>query len=276
MNPALWRKTIRDAWLQLAVSCVLLILFARIFVWLMTFFQPGMLVPILKAFSWILEPLAGVPLDQLATATGRVSILFVHAITLLVCIGWAVGRGSDAVSGEIGRGTMDLLLSLPVRRASVIVASAAVTAAGSLLLALSVWLGAWIGILMVDLSEPVDVRWLAPGVPNLAAMTFCLAGLTTLASSWGRDRWRTICLAGGYFALSSIVKMIALLAGGPWAWLRYFSFLTPFEPQQLILLPAHVTGPMAWWYNGTLVGIGLLGYAAAAIIFSVRDIPAAH
>ena len=103
-------------------------------------------------------------------------------------------------------------------------------------------------------------------------MTFCFTGITTLVSSWNRDRWRTISLAGGFFILSLILKFVGRMwaAGG---WLRYLTFLSLFEPQELILVPS----PGGWpglRYDAILVLLGLLSYAAAAVIFWRRDIPA--
>jgi len=274
MNPALWRKAFGDAWLQLAVSGALLILFGWCFVWLTSLFQPGMITAILDFLPSFVETLLGVPLAKLATVAGRISVLYVHVVTLLVCLGWAVGRGSDVVSGEISRGTMDLLATLPVRRYWVVVSSAAVTGLGAAVLAVSIWAGSLLGMRIVTLPESVPPLHFLPGVLNLFSMTFCLAGITALISSWDRSRWRTVLVAGGFFAVSSVVKMIARL-WAPGAWLKYLSFLTAFEPQKLILLDPEVTRTMAWWYDGTLLGLGLVAYALAAIVFSRRDIAAA-
>jgi ABC-type transport system involved in multi-copper enzyme maturation permease subunit len=128
---------------------------------------------------------------------------------------------------------------------------------------------------VVRLPETIPATDFLPGVLNLFSMTFCLAGITALISSWDRSRWRTILLAGGFFAVSSVVKMIARL-WPPGAWLKYLSFLTAFEPQKLILLDPGVTRTMAWWYDGALVGLGLGAYVLAAIVFSRRDIAAAY
>jgi ABC-2 type transport system permease protein len=303
MNRALWRKAIRESRLQLIVSSVLLVLFGWLLVWLMS------LVPILVirdllrtlpgAVNRFMEAAAGIPIDQITTYAGRLSILYVHVITMLVSIGWAVGRGSDVVSGEITRGTMDLLLTLPIRRVEVVAVSAVVAAVGALVLAVSVWLGTWIGlattsppkqlepakllpaaaVLPIPQShappEPVSIAIFWPGVLNLAAMTFCLAGLTALLSSWDRVRWRTIWLAGGLFVVSFAVKMVARL-WPPGDWMKYLSFLTAFEPQQLILIHSDATRGLAWRYDGILLAIGVAGYAGAAVIFTRRDIPAAY
>lgn len=274
MNRVLWRKAIADTWVQLASSSALLVLFGWIFVWLMNLLKMGTWSRILNILPRFVEPIAGVPLVNLTTPLGRLSFLFVHIITLLVCIGWAVGRGSDVVSGEISRSTMDLLASLPLRRAAVMFVSAVTTAFGSLVLVGSAWLGTWIGMIVVEPEWRMEVELarLWPGAINLAMMTFCLGGLTAVFSSWDRDRWRTIWLAGGLFAVSSLVKLIACL----WKkgdWLRYFTFLAAFEPQRLILLPEDVARPLAWQYNGVLLGIGLTGYVIAAVVFTRRDIP---
>ncbi len=275
MNAALWRKAIRDAWIQLAASCVLLILFGWCFVWLMSLFRPGMLVAILDYLPSFVEPLVGVPLAKLATATGRISVLYVHVVTLLVCLGWAIGRGSDVVSGEISRGTMDLLATLPVRRGWIVASSAVVTAVGSVALACSIWVGSLAGLATVSFPDAAGPRQFLPGVVNLFSMTFCVAGITALLSACDRSRWRTVLLAGGLFVVSSIVKLVARL-WTPGAWLRYLSVLTAFEPQQLILLDPETTLRMAWEYNTVLLAIGLGAYGIAAVVFSRRDVPTAY
>jgi ABC-2 type transport system permease protein len=275
MNRSVWSKAIRDAWLQLVVSSVLLVLFGWCFVWLMSQFKPGAMNMILDLLPKFVEPLLGVPLSKLASTAGRISVLYVHIVTLLICLGWAVGRGSDVVSGEISRGTMDLLATLPVRRWTIVLASAVVTGLGAAALAFSIWGGGCLGLSTVTLPDRLVPRQFLPGVLNLFSMTFCVAGLTAMASSWDRSRWRTILVAGGFFAVSSVVKMIARL-WEPGAWLKYLSCLTPFEPQKLILLSPEVTRSMAWHYNAALLGLGLAGYVVAAIIFSRRDIPAAY
>ena len=275
VNCAVWHKAFRDAWLQLVVSSVLLILFGWCFVWLTSLFKPSAISTILSLLPKFVEPMLGVPLAKLASTAGRVSVLYVHVVTILVCLGWAVGRGSDVVSGEISRGTMDLLATLPVRRFAIVFASAVVTALGAAVLACSIWGGSCLGMSTVTLAERIVPGQFLPGVLNLFSMTFCVAGLTALVSAWDRSRWRTILVAGGFFAVSSIVKLIARL-WEPGAWLRYLSCLTPFEPQKLILLDPEITRPMAWHYNATLLGLGLAAYVGAAIIFSRRDIPGAY
>jgi ABC-2 type transport system permease protein len=270
MNPALWRKAVSDAWLHLLVSGLILIAFAWIFIWLTSLVEIGFIAKLLKALPPVFQRMAGVPIADLATFTGRISLLFVHLVTLLVCVGWAIGRGSDPISGEIGRGTMDLLASLPVYRSSLLIPPAVMAAIGAAALAASVCLGIGLGLATVK-TEGVRFVQFLPGAVNLFSMMFFLSGMTVFVSSWSRDRWRTIFITVGIFLVSNIVKLV----GRMWEkgeWLQYFSFLTAFQPQELILLPEKSGWP-AIRCNLVLLAIGLAGYFAAAFIFWRRDVP---
>jgi ABC-2 type transport system permease protein len=275
MNAALWRKAVRDAWPQLLISCLLLFLFGWLFVWLMSLFTSGFWTSLVDYLPGFVQSLMGIPLADLARPVGRISILYTHIVTLLVCIVWAVGRGSDPIAGEIDRGTMDLVLTMPVRRVAVVVSQGVVATLGAAILVGSLWLGNLVGLGTVTFEEPVAAGRFLSGAVNLLAMTMCLTGLTAALSAGQRDRWRTIWLAGGFFAVASIVKMVARLwADG--AWLKYLSFLTAYEPQQLILMPGEAARSLAWRYDSLLLALGLAGYALAAVIFARRDIPGAR
>ena len=228
MNRALWIKALTDAWRQLLASVVILTLFSWLFVWLMSLFPVGGIGMILNLLPGFVEAMVGVPLKLLASPVGQLSILYVDVVTLLVCVGWALGRGSDSVSGEIARGTMDLILSLPVWRVTVLVVPAIVTAVGSMFWRLPCsWArcSAWPAFTS---SNPLRAAAFLPGTLNLFCMIFCFTAITTLVSSWGRDRWTTIGIAGGFFIFSLIVKLIARM----WpAGKRLFalSFLSPLS-----------------------------------------------
>jgi ABC-2 type transport system permease protein len=273
MNLAIWKKAIWEAWRSLLVCSVLLALFAWLFVWLMCQFQLGTFGLMLRMVPKFMQTAMGVPVADLATRTGQFSILFVHVVTLLVCVGWALARGSAPVAGEIGRGTMDLILSLPIWRPTLVVVAAVVAAVGSAILVGSVCAGLGLGLLTVDVGEKVALATFLPGAVNLFFMTFAFTGITMLVSALSRDRWHVMAVAGGVFIASFIIKMVARLWSAG-AWLGYFSFLSAFEPQSLILV-GDENGPPALAYNATLLGLGLACYLAAAAVLWYRDIPAA-
>ena len=254
-------------------SSLMLILFAWLFVWLMGLFKLGAWSSFLQMLPDFSQRMIGVPIKHIASPEGQITLLYEHVITILIFIGWAIGRGSDPISGEISRGTMDLTLTLPVRRTTVIFVPAVVSTLGAAVLGASVWLGTWIGLIVARGDEGISASGFVPGAVNLAAMAFCLAGFTSFVSSWNSSRWRAISICVGFFVVSVIVKMVGRL-WEPGDWLKYLSFLSAFDPQKLILLPGG-----AWQlsirFDSILIGLGLLCYAVAALIFARRDIPSA-
>ncbi len=272
MNQAIWRKAVSDAWRQLAVSCVLLVLFAWVFVWFTSTLETGLIESLVKYMPGFFKRVMRLEAAQLVTGTGKISFVYLHVITLLVCLGWAVGRGSDPITGEIGRGTMDLILSLPVWRVTVLIVPTIVATLGAALLAGSILIGIWLGLLSVELPEGIELGHFFPGSLNLFCMMFCMTGITAFVSSWNQNRGRTIGLTVGFYVVSVIIKMIWRL----WPegdWLAYFTFLGAFRPQTLIVQP-ETYGVWALSMNLPLIAIGLVCCVAAGIIFSYRDIPA--
>ncbi len=274
MNWAIWKKAVADAWLHLLLSSAALVLFAWVFVWMMSKIPNRAFGMMLRWFGDWVEPLLGVPLADLAGPVGQISLLYVHVVTILVCMGWAAGRGSDPISGEIGRGTMDLIVSLPVRRAAILVAPFGVAVLGAVVLPGALLLGTHIGLLMYDVGDDVSTRQFLPGAINVGFLIVCMTGVTVFISSWTASRWRAISLAAGFYVISEIAEMVSRL----WeqgSWLRYCSIASAFQPHLLILKPEE-TGLFGWSYNLPLLALGLVAYAAGAVVFSYRDIPVAR
>jgi ABC-2 type transport system permease protein len=196
---------------------------------------------------------------------------YIDPLVIFTATIWGIARGSDAVSGEIGRGTMELLLAQPVRRVTVLATQASVTIAGAALLAACCWLGTWMGLVTVGI-QGVSSRVFVPGAANLFALTVFLAGVTTLFSSWETYRSRTIGLAGALFMISLIIKVVARMAP-QLDWLLYFTFLAAYEPQVMIVRPDEAWA-ISLRYDGVLIGLGAVGYIGAAVIFCRRDLPA--
>ncbi len=283
LHPALWRWNITRSWKSLLASVIVLHLFSWLFVWLMSLFKGNFFADVLSSLPDFLTRGLGEDMLLYATKTGQISIIFRHLVTLLICVGWAVGRGSDAVAGEISRGTMEHLLALPVRRVTVLVVPTIVTTVGCALMAAAVWVGVVFGLATVKRFAELSARDFIPGAVNLFTMTFCMAGIATLLSSIDHDRWRTIWLSVAVFVVSMIVFMVGFF----WPegrWVLWGSFLSAFQPQDLVLKPdvtwslplgplGSVTASVAFWYNSVLVGLGVACYAVAAAVFVRRDIP---
>lgn len=275
-NRALWRKAIIDARLLLLSAMLLMFVFHWIFVWITSLIKLGPIADFIRALPREIQNLSGVPVEEVATVAGRIAVAYVDPVVLLAAAVWGISRGSDVVSGEIGRGTMEMLIAQPVRRLAVIWTQSAATILGAAGIALAAWLGTYAGISTIRLEETVPANIFVPAAINVFALTFFLAGVSTLASSCDQYRWRTVGLMGGFFIIGLIVKVMARTVSDL-NWLSYLTFFGAFEPQLMVttmLRDTHEAWMLSLRYDGLLIGLGGACFIAGAVIFCRRDLPA--
>ncbi|MEQ8788621.1 MAG: ABC transporter permease subunit [Pirellulaceae bacterium] len=324
MNRILLKKALDDAkWLLLGCGLVITA-FCWVRVWLVSRLDTARFQNILDNIPDTWKRFASVDFEWLITYAGRIAVTFDEPIVVFGVSIWAIARGSDCISGEIGRGTMEMLLAQPVSRLQLLVSHATVTLAGVLLLASAAWLGIYGGLhtnavkqevtpswsmpfplpligkeipkpfakpqqQSTPMSELVDARVFIPGAANVFSLGVFLAGLTTLASSCDRYRWRTIGVVVSLYVVEIIVKIIA--RGVDYlSWLQYGSVFSAYEPQRLVQMADRDAGA-AWklllfdnqgafeslgplGHHLILIGLGVACYVAAGVIFIRRDLPA--
>lgn len=269
---ALWWKAWMEARLLLAALLVVTALFQVLYVWMSSQVELGALEMFLKTLPRSFEKMLGIPLASLATPTGRLAMAYVHPVTIFVCVSWSIARGSDCISGEIGRGSMEMLLAQPVRRWAVVVTHAVVTNVGGLLLALASWLGTWLGIVVMGYGDRVHPLDFGPAALNLLGFLFFLTAASTFASAFGSDRRTTIGWLCGFYLVQLLMKLVAR-AVETFSWLQYGTYLAAFEPEVLSIHPE--TAWQSVLMHGIWLGIGgLVCYAAAIYAFNKRDLPA--
>ncbi|MDA8744910.1 ABC transporter permease [Rubripirellula amarantea] len=309
INRILIRKYIGQS-LLLFLSCgVALFAFAWVRVWVVSFLDMGQFQTILEQFREF-EKFAPIKFDALFTYVGRVGMTYDEPIVILCTVIWCISRGSDVVSGELGRGTMEMILSQPITRRTLLLSHATVSIAGLAMLCLLVWAGIWVGvnatsveeslpaptfrvpIVNIDipltvnepqtqtvlLAERVDVRTYAASTFHLFSFGFFLLGLATMLSSLDRYRWRTVGLVVGFYVLQAV--MFGLGKAAPaLEWLLSLTFFSCYKPQKVTLLasdeglaaPWSLTEPLSECVSPPLVyPLILLGLGLAFYIAAAQ------
>jgi len=227
---------------------------------------------LLRAIPQDWQRLSGVPFSEVATHAGRVALAFIDPVVVLAATVWGITRGSDAVSGPLERGTMEMVLAQPVRRLTVFVTQAAATTAAAALLCGVLLLGVWTAIAFGPWAGKVDPSRFVPAALNVFGLMVCMAGITACVSAADSYRWRTIGILCGFYVFSLLAKLVGRLSGAL-SWVGYLSVFNAYEPQRLV-----AGGPEAWQrlahYDAVLLGIGVVAYVAGAAIFAKRDLPA--
>ena len=305
MTGVLVRKLLRDIRIPLLVVCRLLAGFQCLWV-KVTERITGELIPALtmhmplKFITRILfqgpgqtlEALMGGELISPDRPADMLSVGYVHPLMLTIFCIWAIGRASLALTGEIDRGTVELLLSQPVARYQVVLAHFLVDLGTIPVLCLSLWAGTWLGTWafgLLKIGAPldtqdlqVDPRAFAPGLVNIALFVFAISGYTMWLSAAGRFRTRVMGIA----ILATLLQFVINVIGQMWdglARLRPFTVFFYYQPQRITLKGDWTVDVGECWKLSqkypinvivVLALVGLIGYGMALWTFSRRDIPA--
>ncbi len=186
---------------------------------------------------------------------------------------WGISRGSAAVSAEIERGTMDLLLSRPVSRTAYLLAQVLVAVLGLCVLGAALAAGAILGVHYNTLRVPPGAWELIRVSANLAALALPIYGYTLLISTVDHVRWRptwigsTLTLAG---FIGHVITAFPVFAESWWKpWVDRVSIFSAYDPVELVT-KAESFGP----HVGILAGVGGACVVLGFILFARRDLPA--
>lgn len=272
-NTAVWWKAWGDQRVLFLSLVALWSAFPWLYLWLSAQIQmPAFQNVLLEVIPKEWQKLSGVPFSEVATYAGRVALAFVDPVVVLAATVWGITRGSDAVSGPLERGTMEMLLASPVRRSAVFLTQAAATTAAAALLCGVLLVSVWTVVSFGPWAGKVEPVRFVPPVLNVFALMVCMAGLSACVSAADSYRWRTVGIMCGFYVAAILAKLVGRLSG-VLGWVGYLSVLNAYEPQRL------VGGDAAAWallarYDAILLGVGLAAYVAGAVIFSRRDLPA--
>ncbi len=317
----LLKKALLESWLLLAATGLMVFVFCWVRVWIVTRFELGRLKEFLDQLRPF-EQFMPVPLEQVLTYSGSLALTFDEPVLILCVLVWSISRGSDVVSGELGRGTLEMLLAQPISRVRLLLTHSLVSVIGVVLLASLAWLGLYCGIqtnsvretvqtsasitlpwwniklpvfsgteetVLVPLIERVDPSLFVLPCLNLMAFAMFMLGLTTLASSIDRYRWRTIGVVLSFYVLELLLFLLAKSTPET-AWCQWFTFFSLYRPDGIV----HAIGrdpnvswalfmePNRFWTIplGPLgISLALLAMAVACFIaagwwFQRRDLPA--
>ena len=201
--------------------------------------------------------------EDYTSPVGYLESEFFNTMGLLVVLIFAIGAGARAIAGEEEGGTLDLLLSAPVRRGQVLATKAAAIATSIFSLA------ALAAVTIVVTGPPFDLS--VPLADLLAAcVMLALVGLSfggvalAVGTATGR-RTMANAVAGGLAVLTFIVNAV-----GPTVdWLRPLRPLSPFRWYQD---PGVLTGGLHVMNVLVLSGIAIVTYAIAHLAFERRDL----
>ena len=181
----------------------------------------------------------------------------------LVLIGVAGSAGAAATAGEEERGTADLLLALPLRRAAVLAGKVLAMVAATVLVGAALAVTLLVGAPLADLS--VSTGGVLAAVTASALLALAFGGVALLLGALTGHRGTALGVAMGLAIAAFLLQALAPLA----EWLEPWQPVSPFHW-------AYADRPLAGGLDGA--GAALLGLLAvvtvlaAGAVFTRRDV----
>ncbi|MFV1858033.1 MAG: ABC transporter permease subunit [Anaerolineales bacterium] len=134
---------------------------------------------------------------------------FLPALTL----GFGIAYGGSAIGSEEDSGTLDVLLSYPISRRSVLTQKFGALSVFALLVLVASTIGLLLGVAMVD--STVDAANLAAAVLNVGLLTLVFGTMTLALTGLGLNRGAASGIAAGLAAVTFLMNTLAPLADLP-------------------------------------------------------------
>lgn len=276
-NLALWKKCLSESVLLFVALALGVFSFAWFRVHIVGEVDTSSFQKILSLVPEKWLNFTAVDVEWLISYTGRTALALDEPFLIMMVAMWAIVRGSDVVSGEISRGTMELLLAQPVSRKQTFLVHSCITILGVLALVFVLWFGMWLAIQMTNvkvvpettdawqqslgplsflmpqpevelieepMSQHVSASVFFPGLANLFFLGCFIASLAALFSSYDRFRWRTLGLVVTVYMLAAMIKILGM-SSETFAWAQWLTFFSLYEPELSIKL--FQADPSAFW-----------------------------
>lgn len=194
------------------------------------------------------------------------AIVWVHPVILTLFWTHAIASCTRIPAGEVDRGTIDVLLGLPVSRWEIYMSETLAWLAGSLVIVGAVVAGNRIGELLSYAGSVTEGRRILIVAANMWCLYVAVAGLTCLLSAVANRRGRAIAVVIGLLLASFLLNHVVQM----WPAARRFSFLAVLQYYQ----PAFILHDPVWPVRNMaiLLGAGVFFWLAGAVVFLRRDL----
>ena len=220
---------------------------------------------ILDYFPSVVKIALGGKTLQVGNTPGLLAIGYQHPFILFLLLLFAIGVPTGMLAGEVQRGTMELILSRPVKKLQVYVCAGALTITGMFGLVMMMYLGTATGTKIYEFNEPIPLDLFFRMAINGGLLAGAVGGVALLAAAFFRGRATAVGVTAGFLVVNYFVSVLSQL------WPRmYFLFrFTMFN---------YVSAPKLWrgWPlddMGVLATVLVVCALAGAIVWQRRDLP---
>jgi len=261
MTNAVLSITLIQRWKSIVLWSSGMILVALIFTGLYDSFQSE-IKSMIETAPAPLQAFYGVDSQDASSPAGWLGLELYGFILPIVLVIIGIGFGGSAIGEEENSGTLELLLSSPVSRSTILVQKALAIEIQLALVATSVWLGILIGTMLFpfDISL-VRVFWASFMAWQLGGLMSCLA---LSVQNFTQSRSYAVGVGASVLLVSYLANILSNLLNS----LDYLRYISPFHYYNGSNVL--ITGPY-WVHILTLSTVSAALFVLALTIFAKRD-----
>lgn len=194
-----------------------------------------------------------------------ITIGYQHPFVLLLYMLFAVGVPTGLLTGEVQKGSMELILSRPTTKTQVYVCAGTLTLVGMFALVIVMFLGTVVATHIYDFGEPIPLDLFFRLAINGGLCASTVGAISLLAAAVFRGRNMAVGAAVTFLVINYFVSLIA-------NWWPRMSFLGPTTLFYYVGGQKIITG---WPLSNmcVLTAILLVAAISGGIIWHRRDLP---
>jgi ABC-2 type transport system permease protein len=220
-------------------------------------------IPFLQS---VFKALVGAEITEGAGPEMFTAVAWVHPVPLALLWAHAALGSTRVPAGEVDRGTVDVLLGLPVSRWGVYASDSAAWVASGVLLIGAALAGNWIGSLWLPGAARPDYPRVGVVLVNLLAMYLAVGALGYLCSSLSNRRGWAMGVVFAIVVASFLVNYLAQF-WTPAQRVEFLSVLRYYKPLFVMR-----EGAWPWGKMGVLGGVAGVLWVVGGVITARRDL----
>lgn len=194
--------------------------------------------------------------------------LFVHPLVLTLFSAATIAIAARALAAEVERGTLDLLLSCPVPRWSLVGSAVVTMHVYQALMVVGLWGAMLLGMRIGGFAAPAELGRFALLAVNLWLLFFAIGAVALALSALASEQTKAVGRALTFVVVSFFLNLLASL----WPAVRWLDVVSVFhyhQPQPIIS-----AGHDPWSDWAVLIAVGVAGHVLATVGFVRRDVAA--
>jgi ABC-2 type transport system permease protein len=213
----------------------------------------------------IVKTALGGEMLQVGNTPALLTIGYQHPFVMFLCMLFAVGVPTGLLTGEVQKGTMELILSRPATRTQVYICACILTLLGVFALVMAMFLGTVIAVTIYRFNEPVPLGLFFRLAVNGGLLAGTFGAFALLFAASFRRLYSAVAVSVAFVSLNYFVALIAEW----WPQIRFIRRATLFY---LI----YYSGLMSHWplrNMAILTAILVAAIVLGALVWRRRDLP---